>query len=104
MGLNEYDAVVNGRRTTLLLNDAEAKRRGLSLAEHAAPANKSDKAPADKRSAKGVRGRANKSDKAPANKAAPSAAPSEVSSDSAPAGLVPNLDGNGDDGDDSAAR
>lgn len=45
--MKKYNVVVNGVRTTLLLNDEDAKRRGLlSAAEK--PAAKVAKAPANK--------------------------------------------------------
>ncbi|EIV32587.1 hypothetical protein [Mycobacteroides abscessus] len=50
--MKKYNVVVNGVRTTLLLNDEDAKRRGLlSAAEKPAaekPAAKVAKAPANK--------------------------------------------------------
>jgi hypothetical protein len=49
MTLNRYDVEVNGVMTTLLLDDADAKARGLKAdAKKAAPAAKKAAAPANK--------------------------------------------------------
>ncbi|ORA64114.1 hypothetical protein BST24_02800 [Mycobacteroides franklinii] len=45
--VKKYNVVVNGVQTTLLLNDEDAKRRGL-LAAAEKPAAKAAKAPANK--------------------------------------------------------
>ncbi|MGH3954521.1 MAG: hypothetical protein ACRDTI_10845 [Mycobacterium sp.] len=45
--MKKYNVEVNGVQTTLLLNDADAKRRGL-LPVADKPAAKADKAPANK--------------------------------------------------------
>lgn len=56
--VNKYDVEINGVKTTLLLNDADAQARGLK--EPAKPAAKEAKAPANKA-------------RTPANKSAPKA-------------------------------
>lgn len=38
--LKHYDAIVNGRETTLRLSDADAKKRGLTESAPKAPATK----------------------------------------------------------------
>jgi hypothetical protein len=51
--LKQYDVEVHGHKTTLLLSDADAERRGLLKAKAApAPKNKAAAAPKNKAAAK----------------------------------------------------
>lgn len=66
--MEKYDVVVNGVKTTLLLNDEDAKARGLTRKDLASVRIEAELAAEAAEAAKGAPAPANKAAKAPASK------------------------------------